>query len=1013
MNYRLRVENIKEIIDGFYLSRKPLFRFVMNKYQTDYADMYNNKVGSSTQWREKKEKKKKNNKTDNENELFRIIDICPVRDAQSFENDINRCFSEQENTKCIKMSNSNWLYFFMGGNYRLVANNTYMSRLFHATPQSKKELDPVIADLVNWKYVPAKNIGFCFTNCKENVVPNSAISPIEYITLKNDYIISNFCSAESQEDLRLLIKNFADNIKKDEKQYPEWKFDPKFSEVVIMDSDQVKALSGLLEILTILAEASKDIGLKPKYLAEGVTWLMVSSLLRGKLSYVQGELNKAVRNANKTAREMGIVITEVMPTTGTCLTIIPSVNYKIGLIGRDAIFKTIRTKLEEKSCRVLLYGEGGIGKTAVMMWVCNELKEEGKTVAWITCKPNSSLKKDLLAFRSVFELPNNLNDDEACKQIIKELDIRFGNELYLFIDDFPGNSSNDDLDLLNSFKAHVMVTSRVVNNVFPCIKLPDLEMPSAVQLFCEYYVEYREGGVGSINKDTVSKIVQAAYGNTLLIELYAKTADSIGGTLEDFNQLLESDKESDEFKEVIDTEVETIHDRDQKTITIEKSIMRLYKLSALSPKQQRIMRLFTIFTPEREIYHEIRKWADLDKNALNELIKLAWLGKGSSEGGYTIHQIIKDSLVRQMKKQNLKLMIEDYGSLLNNAINTDLYLPRYLPYKKVQERIVLPEDIEKYLEERTKNISIIEENSKEEELLDKLATLYNNLAGVYYIQGNYKLALDHNCKALKIRKRVYRNEHESIAMTYNNMAGIYKELGEYPKAREYSEKAISIAEKVLDCEDPKMATVYNSAAGVYQVLEDFKNAEDYYNKALYILNKSIQNNREKPIEKLERERLDALSIRINIASVFKDQGKFDVALNKYLEIHKTLENEFSNMDAEMAIIFGNIAGAYLGLEEYDNALENNKKALEIRKRTIGEDHPDTAKSYNNIAGVYKLMGDYNKTLENVDKTLECYNMALEHYKKAFTIRKTVFGNEHPHTISTNNSIVEVNRLMGE
>ena len=58
------------------------------------------------------------------------------------------------------------------------------------------------------------------------------------------------------------------------------------------------------------------------------------------------------------------------------------------------------------------------------------------------------------------------------------------------------------------------------------------------------------------------------------------------------------------------------------------------------------MKLFTIFTPEKEIYYKISEWADLDMDAMDELVDLGWLEKGGLENGYQIHQIVRDSCKR-------------------------------------------------------------------------------------------------------------------------------------------------------------------------------------------------------------------------------------------------------------------------------------------------------------------------------------------------------------------------------
>jgi tetratricopeptide (TPR) repeat protein len=60
-----------------------------------------------------------------------------------------------------------------------------------------------------------------------------------------------------------------------------------------------------------------------------------------------------------------------------------------------------------------------------------------------------------------------------------------------------------------------------------------------------------------------------------------------------------------------------------------------------------------------------------------------------------------------------------------------------------------------------------------------------------------------------------------------------------------------------------------------------------------------------------------------------------------------------------------------------------EKALEIRKKVLGEEHPDTARSLNNLA---MLCFDENKIKE-----------AANYMRKALAIYRKVFGDEHPDT----------------
>ena len=72
----------------------------------------------------------------------------------------------------------------------------------------------------------------------------------------------------------------------------------------------------------------------------------------------------------------------------------------------------------------------------------------------------------------------------------------------------------------------------------------------------------------------------------------------------------------------------------------------------------------------------------------------------------------------------------------------------------------------------------------------------------------------------------------------------------------------------------------------------------------------------------------------------------------------------------MATSFDNIGLVYQKKGDIENALVQHQKALEIRTRVFGSDHPDVAASYNNIAIIYQNQGKYEEALELYTKSLD-------------------------------------------
>ena len=67
-----------------------------------------------------------------------------------------------------------------------------------------------------------------------------------------------------------------------------------------------------------------------------------------------------------------------------------------------------------------------------------------------------------------------------------------------------------------------------------------------------------------------------------------------------------------------------------------------------------------------------------------------------------------------------------------------------------------------------------------------------------------------------------------------------------------------------------------------------------------------------------------------------------------------------------------------------------RQALEIRKKVLGENHPDYASSLNNLADLYHDQGDYPR--------------AEPLFRQASEIAKKVLGENHPHYAHSLNNL---------
>ncbi len=153
-------------------------------------------------------------------------------------------------------------------------------------------------------------------------------------------------------------------------------------------------------------------------------------------------------------------------------------------------------------------------------------------------------------------------------------------------------------------------------------------------------------------------------------------------------------------------------------------------------------------------------------------------------------------------------------------------------------------------------------------------------------------------------------------------------------------------------------------------------------------------------ESLEgRETEDTAAVYHNIGNMYHDRGDYDNALVQYQKSLQIKEKVLDTEHPSTAATYHNIGAVYKAKGDSDNALVQYQKALAIREKVLGTEHPDTATTYHNIAGVHYAKGDYDN--------------ALVQYQKSLQIKEKVHGTEHPDTATTYNNIGSVYKAKGD
>jgi tetratricopeptide (TPR) repeat protein len=255
-----------------------------------------------------------------------------------------------------------------------------------------------------------------------------------------------------------------------------------------------------------------------------------------------------------------------------------------------------------------------------------------------------------------------------------------------------------------------------------------------------------------------------------------------------------------------------------------------------------------------------------------------------------------------------------------------------------------------------------------------LAAIFNNLGALYLSQRKYSEAEPLLKSALTIRMQLFKENHPDVATSLNNLAMLYKFQYKYTEAEELCERALNICERQLGTDHPLFATNLDNLAIILHCqcrhIADclLKNISNLETQKIYEYS---------PVNSMESS---------NIATLYYDLAqryiKTATLYERALDIRM---RQLGEEHPDTAISFNNLGSWHSDLLQYSEAEIFYKRALDIRIKQLGEEHPDTAISFNDLANTCYHQAKY------VD--------AQKMYAKALHFCELTLGRSHPTTVN--------------
>jgi len=228
------------------------------------------------------------------------------------------------------------------------------------------------------------------------------------------------------------------------------------------------------------------------------------------------------------------------------------------------------------------------------------------------------------------------------------------------------------------------------------------------------------------------------------------------------------------------------------------------------------------------------------------------------------------------------------------------------------------------------------------------ATVLHNFGYLLQSRGKYEQALDYYSRSLKIKQEL--GNHLGVARSLHQIGRIHELRGDYEKALENYQQALKAFEDLGD--RAGLAGALHQIGSVQQERGDNEKALENYERALTIF------------EELGNRRHVATALH-QIGTIYGQRAEYDRALDYYersLKIHQ----ELNNRDG-VANSFGQIGNLHSERGNYEEALRYYDLALKIFE-DLGN-RMGVATALHQIGIVQEERNDYDRALEYYQRSL--------------------------------------------
>ncbi|CAF1299905.1 unnamed protein product [Adineta steineri] len=248
----------------------------------------------------------------------------------------------------------------------------------------------------------------------------------------------------------------------------------------------------------------------------------------------------------------------------------------------------------------------------------------------------------------------------------------------------------------------------------------------------------------------------------------------------------------------------------------------------------------------------------------------------------------------------------------------------------------------------------------------EMGSSYNNLACTYIQLNKPEQALEFLQKAVDVYQQPSATNIRRLAAVYEKLGSVYEQLNDEDNEMKYYQLALALQKEHLELDDPDLVSTYLSLALMYEGRNQYSIALQYLIPMVNIQEKHLAEDDLQLAETYDR-----------LGMFYHLDKQYSMALeyyNKVLKIQRQL-------NVSMTSTYQSLGDVHRDRQEWSSAVEYYSIAIQSltneqdTSRSI-DDHEDLCQIYKSLANALKHLHQFDQAMENFQKSLQIYQTFL-------------------------------------